>query len=314
MVEQDFIYFDKILGYSCEYLQEIRYTGTLYNAEYIDFDKVWKLLEYSRKDSAKRLLYKNFILNVDYKVSSESSGAIKSMYNNEKILFNINAFKRFCRLSNKQKAGHILDVLIKTEDFMKLFPKDIYCKDVENNVENNVKDNDDKVDYIDESLELFVDKLNFEDFDKEVDECLHKMTSNVKQTSNEYQKKYRENNKDKYNKYQREYQRKNNKTKLENPDKFKDGKIYKLNHFDKMIYIGSTTLPLDVRLKYHKMNSENIKYNTDLYKYIRVHGIDNIKIELIENYNCNNRNELLLKESEYILLHLDKILNKNIPY
>lgn len=83
--------------------------------EYIDFDKVWKLLGYSRRDSAKRLLDKYFIINVDYKIDKETPlecGDVEKLVYNEKILINFNAFKQYCLKSNTKKAKEILELLI----------------------------------------------------------------------------------------------------------------------------------------------------------------------------------------------------------
>ena len=78
--------------------------------------------------------------------------------------------------------------------------------------------------------------------------------------------------------------------------KYSNGKIYKLmnKNTEEMIYIGSTILPLEVRLYVHKtaINHQNSK----LYKYMREIGGENIKIELIENYSCKNKEELEKRE------------------
>ncbi len=84
--------------------------------EYINFDKVWQLLGYSRKDSAKRLLDKYFIINVDYKIQKEEplecGGVEKLVYNNEKILITWDTFKKICIKANNKKAKEILELLI----------------------------------------------------------------------------------------------------------------------------------------------------------------------------------------------------------
>ena len=38
----------------------------------IDFDNVWKWLEFTRKDSAKKLLEKNFTKDIDYKIEKDA--------------------------------------------------------------------------------------------------------------------------------------------------------------------------------------------------------------------------------------------------
>jgi len=87
------------------------------------------------------------------------------------------------------------------------------------------------------------------------------------------------------------------------PD-YSKGKIYKIvDNTNDNIYIGSTTQELKKRLNDHRqgMNckcSEIIKNN-------------NYKIELLEYYPCNNRQELELREGEYI--RNNKCINKQIP-
>jgi hypothetical protein len=86
---------------------------------------------------------------------------------------------------------------------------------------------------------------------------------------------------------------------------YKNGKIYKIidNAYTKM-YIGSTTQPLSKRFSYHK--KDYIKWKNNKHNKVMVFdifdefGVDNCKIELIENYECNCKNELERKEGEYI--------------
>jgi len=53
------------------------------------------------------------------------------------------------------------------------------------------------------------------------------------------------------------------------------------NKIDNMIYIGSTTLPLTKRLGDH-MYSYNKNINTSLYNHIRITGLCNWTIKLLE--------------------------------
>jgi hypothetical protein len=73
------------------------------------------------------------------------------------------------------------------------------------------------------------------------------------------------------------------------------------------IYIGSTCLPLSARMAGHrkKCNKCSSKYLFNKY------GIDNCKIELIENFPCNNIEESNKKEAEHIRAR--KCINKQIP-
>jgi hypothetical protein len=96
---------------------------------------------------------------------------------------------------------------------------------------------------------------------------------------------------------------------------YKNGKIYKIvdNGYTKM-YIGSTTQPLSKRFYAHKVNYRIWK--DDQYSKVTVYeifdefGIENCKIELMENYECNSKNELERKEGEYI--KNNDCVNKNV--
>ena len=70
---------------------------------------------------------------------------------------------------------------------------------------------------------------------------------------------------------------------------YKKGKIYALrSHQTDEYYIGSTTQPLFKRLYSHKHSREQI----DLLKY------NDVYIELIENYSCDNKEQLTRRENE----------------
>ena len=88
------------------------------------------------------------------------------------------------------------------------------------------------------------------------------------------------------------------------PD-YQNGKIYKLwSPQGDEIYIGSTTQPLYKRLSHHKGHTDcSSKY---LFK-----NYDVVKIELLERFPCDNREELTKKEGEYIRGH-DTCLNRCI--
>jgi hypothetical protein len=86
---------------------------------------------------------------------------------------------------------------------------------------------------------------------------------------------------------------------------YKNSKIYKIIDLEyTKMYIGSTTQLLTKRFcshksKYNKYKKNNIGYISSFILFDEF-GIDNVKIELIENYPCNNKEELLKKEGEYI--------------
>uniref|UniRef100_A0A6C0E090 MSV199 domain-containing protein n=1 Tax=viral metagenome TaxID=1070528 RepID=A0A6C0E090_9ZZZZ len=104
------------------------YTFLNYDAKkdfVIDFDNVWKWLGYTRKSDGKRVLEKFFVINVDYKLATETSVASfdtsnKSHggQNKETILLNVNTFKKFCLKAGTKKADEVHDYYIKLEELL----------------------------------------------------------------------------------------------------------------------------------------------------------------------------------------------------
>ncbi len=92
---------------------------------------------------------------------------------------------------------------------------------------------------------------------------------------------------------------------------YKNSKIYKICSLktDK-IYIGSTTQPLYKRFGEHKKDRN--KKNT-CKSNVLLNNYDDCKIVLIENIECNNKEELIKRERYYIDLYKDIIINKYIP-
>jgi hypothetical protein len=85
------------------------------------------------------------------------------------------------------------------------------------------------------------------------------------------------------------------------PD-YNKGKIYKLWSPSKnLVYYGSTCETLSQRLASHRCKYKN--YNNTNKGYItafKVLECEDYKIELMEMYSCNNRQQLAKKEGEYI--------------
>ena len=69
------------------------------------------------------------------------------------------------------------------------------------------------------------------------------------------------------------------------------------------VYVGSTS-NLNKRIKDHKQNCVNEScraYTYDLYKNIRLFGgFEKCNFEIIENYDCENRKEALIREQYWI--------------
>ena len=118
------------------------------------------------------------------------------------------------------------------------------------------------------------------------------------------------------NSYIKTKQIKTNKEILKKMPDYSKGQIYSIRFFDndKLIYIGSTIQPLAVRFGGHKRN-----IRCSLYHYIQENFNGDFKmcyIELIENFECNNRNELDKREGELIRQYKADnnyiVINKNI--
>jgi len=99
----------------------------------IDFDSIWKWLEFSRKEECKRVLTKHFTIDIDYKIITKETNEGKAApqvvvagistrnlggagQNKEKIVMTINTFKKLCLKSNTKKADEIHDYFIKLEE------------------------------------------------------------------------------------------------------------------------------------------------------------------------------------------------------
>ena len=82
--------------------------------------------------------------------------------------------------------------------------------------------------------------------------------------------------------------------------KYQDGKIHQiLNSETDDIYIGSTTQKLSKRMTNHNTQAKNGKTHL-LYKKMREIGGDKFYIELVENYPCENLEQLNKREGEYL--------------
>jgi len=88
----------------------------------IDLDNVWKWLDFSQKDAAKRVIDKNFYINKDYKIFAPQVGGAKKDtrggHNKEIIMLNIETFKKFCLKAGTKKADEIHDYFIKLEQVL----------------------------------------------------------------------------------------------------------------------------------------------------------------------------------------------------
>lgn len=84
---------------------------------------------------------------------------------------------------------------------------------------------------------------------------------------------------------------------------YKNGKIYAIrsNQTDKF-YIGSTTQPLCKRFYGHK-------HGLDVSSKMMIDNYDDAYIELLEDFSCENREQLFKRENELIREHKDHLVN-----
>lgn len=90
---------------------------------------------------------------------------------------------------------------------------------------------------------------------------------------------------------------------------YQNGKIYAIKSYQtEKKYIGSTTQQLCVRLGKHRTD---FKDNKGTAKNILQY--DDYYIELIENYACNNKEELEKRERFYIQENINNCVNVRLP-
>ena len=104
----------------------------------IDLDNVWKWLDFSQKDAAKRVIDKNFYINKDYKIFAPQVGGAKKDarggHNKEIIMLNVETFKKFCLKAGTKKADEIHDYFIKLENIMFEITKE-ECEELKNQLQ-----------------------------------------------------------------------------------------------------------------------------------------------------------------------------------
>ena len=84
---------------------------------------------------------------------------------------------------------------------------------------------------------------------------------------------------------------------------YANGKIYKivctLPDIDD-IYVGGTATRLSRRMCCHRSEARRTKCNSKVYQFMRKYGVENFKIELLEEYPCKSRKELGKREQHWI--------------
>ena len=83
---------------------------------------------------------------------------------------------------------------------------------------------------------------------------------------------------------------------------YQNVKVYKiLNTVDDDCYVGSTTQPLSKRMAVHRRNMTAVaKHDRLLYIRMRLLGVDNFYIELIEDFPCETVEQLRKREGHFI--------------
>jgi len=102
----------------------------------VEFDTVWKNIDFSTRGNAKRILLKNFTEHIDYKISTYQLGevTIKNLGgagHKETILLTVDCFKNFCMLAATSKAKEIRCYYIKMENIMHEYYKSFEIKNTE---------------------------------------------------------------------------------------------------------------------------------------------------------------------------------------
>ena len=101
----------------------------------VNFDEVWKNVDFTQKVNAKRLLEKNFLEHIDYKIVFFSKEELLHKQANgrpkETILLTVDCFKNFCMLAATPKAKEIRTYYIKMENIMHEYYKNFKYKNNE---------------------------------------------------------------------------------------------------------------------------------------------------------------------------------------
>jgi len=91
---------------------------------------------------------------------------------------------------------------------------------------------------------------------------------------------------------------------------YKNGKIYKIvSDLTEMIYIGATTQPLYKRFNHHKTT---FKTGKKMCKSVEIIKLGETRIELIEDFPCERKEQLNAREGYYIRLNKNICVNRCI--
>ena len=89
---------------------------------------------------------------------------------------------------------------------------------------------------------------------------------------------------------------------------YQKAKIYRIvNDINGMCYYGSTTQTLSMRMSKHRWSLKNLTRKT----YLKFGEITDCKIFLVENYPCENKEQLLKRERFFV--ENNSCVNKQMP-
>ena len=99
-------------------------------------------------------------------------------------------------------------------------------------------------------------------------------------------------------------------------NKYRAGKIYKITDMAYTeCYIGSTTQPLCKRMAWHRRDYKQYKQEKAKfvlsYALFDKYGIDNCKIELIEDFPCESKEHLNRREGHHV--RIENCVTKCVP-
>ena len=84
-------------------------------------------------------------------------------------------------------------------------------------------------------------------------------------------------------------------------NKYENAKVYCiLNLIDDDVYVGSTCQTLSQRMTKHRHNTKSRPDAMKITQKMRDQGIENFYIKLLEEYPCENKEQLMKKEGEWI--------------
>jgi hypothetical protein len=136
----------------------------------VDFDEVYKFIGIKTISNAKRLLFKEFEENKDFKIlfsSREQSDIIKGDKNKENIMLNIKCFKKYCLVTATKQSKILYDYYISMEEIIMEYMEEQFNK--QNNIireKNKIIENNNELLQIKDEEINNIKQLKYEESDK----------------------------------------------------------------------------------------------------------------------------------------------------